>query len=210
VRGLAGFLGRIRREFELVMKVYPDTPAIARRMFATNSFDGLLSALGVSVGGFSPDVKPEFLALGIIGGSLSMGVLSGVVGVYLSERAERVREVRELEKKVAKSLRNSVYWKAANVIPIYIALWSGVGIIFFPLLVAAPYLAAASGIISMTRAFYASIGVALTLMALIGVYLARISGSSQLMGAVKGVAIGVAGILVVSAAKSLLGLAVLG
>ncbi len=203
-------LERLRREFELVLKVYPDTPAVARRMFATNSFDGLLSALGVSVGGFSPDVNPEFLALGIVGGSLAMGVLSGVVGVYLSERAERVREVRELERKVAKSLRNSVYWKAANIIPFYIALWSGVGIIFFPLLVAAPYLAAASGAISVVEAFYASIGVALTLMAVVGMYLARISGSSLIVGALKGVAVGVAGVVVVSLAKSVLGLAVPG
>ncbi len=205
-----GALARLRREFELVIKVYPDTPAVARRMFATNSFDGLLSALGVSVGGFSPEVNPEFLALGIIGGSLAMGVLSGVVGVYLSERAERIREVRELEKKVAKSLRNSVYWKAANIIPVYIALWSGIGIIFFPLLVAAPYLAAASGVIGVVEAFYASVGVALTLMAAIGMYLARISGSSLLMGALKGVAVGVAGVVVVSLAKSVLGLAVPG
>lgn len=203
-------ISKIKRELDLVVKVYPDTPAVARRMFATNSFDGLLSALGVSVGGFNPDVNPVFLALGIIGGSLSMGILSGVVGVYLSERAERVREVRELEKKVAKSLRNSIYWKAANIIPIYIALWSGIGIIFFPLMVAAPYLAAAMGFLDIVTAFYLSLGVALFLMALIGVYLARISGSSLVAGAVKGVSIGIAGIAVVTLAKSLLGLAVLG
>lgn len=210
LRSLARKISGVTRSFERLVNVYPDTPSVARRMFATNSFDGLLSALGVNVGGFRPDVSPEVLAFSIIGGSVAMGFLSGVVGVYLSERAERIREVKELERKVASSLKKSIYWKAANYIPVYISLWSGAGIILFPMLVAVPYLAASIGLIGMIEAYYASLGVALTLMSLLGVYLARISGGNPVVGAARGLALGVAGIVVVSLVKKLFGAALLG
>ncbi|WP_062662366.1 hypothetical protein [Aeropyrum camini] len=184
-------------EYRRIVQVYPDTPAIARRMFVTNGFDGLLAAIGVNIGGYSSGADPVVMVMSIMGGSLAMGVLSGVVGVYLSERAERLKELSRLEKKVSRSLRRSIYWKAANIIPLYIALWSGVGVIAFPLVSITPYIAAAYGLLGMGEAFAASLAIALTLSAALGLYLGVVSGESKLYSMVRGLMLAVGAIILV-------------
>jgi predicted membrane protein (TIGR00267 family) len=141
---LGGGLNSILRDLKLLPRYYKDVRAIARRMFVTNAFDGILASLGVSVGGFSSKANPELLALSIIGGGLAMGLFSSVVGVYISERAERLRELRELERSMAKRLDGTIYARLAKLIPLYVALWSGLGATTFPLAVAFPYLVSGS------------------------------------------------------------------
>ncbi|BAA79600.1 conserved hypothetical protein [Aeropyrum pernix K1] len=184
-------------EYKRIVNVYPDTPSIARRMFVTNGFDGLLAAIGVNIGGFSGGADPVVMVLSIMGGSLSMGVLSGVVGVYLSERAERLKELSRLEKKVSRSLRRSIYWKAANIIPLYIALWSGVGVIAFPLISVLPYIAAAYGMLAIEEAFAASLAIALALAGGLGLYLGVVSGESKLYSTLRGLMLAVGAIILV-------------
>jgi predicted membrane protein (TIGR00267 family) len=203
---LLGWLGGFRglaEQYRKLLRVYPDTPSIARRMFVTNSLDGLLAAIGVNVGGFREGIDPTILAFSMIGGALSMGLLSGVVGVYLSERAERLNEVRRLERRMGRSLRGSLYWRAAKIIPIYIALWSGAGVLIFPFLSASPYLAAAAGLIPLRMAYVSSLLIALGFMAMLGYYLGMISGENRLVFAIRGLALGVGGIAAVYAFKSL-------
>jgi len=177
--GLAGRLLRLLRDFRDVTRMYPDVEAIARRMFVTNSLDGIVAAMGVNIGGYSQAGDPLLLASSIVGGSVAMGVISGMLGVYLSEKAERMKELRELEKKLASDLRGSIYWKAAQLVPIYVALWSGIGILLFPLLIAAPYFAAAWGFIDMVQAYYLSILAGLASMGALGYYLGHVSGEEK-------------------------------
>ena len=193
------------RDFREVVRYYEDVKSIARRMFVTNSFDGILAAIGVNVGGFSPDADPARVAMGIIGGGVAMGVFSGVIGVYLSERAERLREIAELERKVARPLKGTVYWKAARVLPIYTALWSGLGIVLFPTLIAVPYFLSVTGIIEPMEAFYASLAIALVLMGSLGYYLAVISGEDKLKSTLRAVSIGVGGALLVFVLRNIVG-----
>ncbi len=198
---------RLAEDFSKVKKLYPDVPSVARRMFVTNSLDGLLAALGVNVGGYSPGSDPVLMASSIIGGGVAMGIMSGMVGVYLSERAERIREVRDLEKKLsAKLKRSSVYWRAAALIPVYVALWSGVGIVLFPTLVALPYLLAAGAGMGVEAAFIASTGIALLLMTLLGAYLGRISQENTIVSALRGLSLGLAALVLVYLLKGALGM----
>ncbi|MEB3779362.1 MAG: hypothetical protein GSR85_03935 [Desulfurococcales archaeon] len=201
VKAIKRFLG----DFKRTIKLYEDVPSIARRMFVTNSFDGILAAIGVNVGGFSGDANPFVLASSIIGGGVSMGVISGVIGVYLSERAERVKEVIELEKKVSARLRDSIYWRAALLVPIYVALWSGVGIVLFPTLIAAPYLLAYKGLVGMNAAYISSLAIALGSLAWLGSYLGKVSGESVVKSTMRAVLLGLMGIGLVYLVKSLLG-----
>ncbi len=153
---------------------------------------------------FNPTVEPAIIALGMIGGSLSLGVVSGLAGVYLSERAERLREVRELEKKLGGSLEGSVYEKAARVVPVYVALWSFVGMLVFPLVAATPYIVAASGVLSLSVAFAVSIAMVMVMLALIGAYMGKISGEGVLKSAFRTVLLGVLALIVVYLAKLVL------
>ena len=198
------------KDLRLVLKSNPDIKSIARRMFVTNALDGVVAALGVNVGSFSPSQDPVIHASGMIGGTLAMGVVSGMIGVYLSERAERLREYRELERKVASSLRGSIYWKAVKIVPIYVALWSGLGIILFPLLAALPFLLADMLGITPTGAFRISIMVSILEMIALGIYLGRVSGESLIRSAIRVIGMGLVALAIAFGLRAVLGINVVG
>ena len=78
---------------------------IARRYFAMNAFDGVLTAIGVLVGGYLGGVdSPRAIFTVVLTTAVGMGV-SGFYGSYLVERAERGRAMRELEESTLSSLR---------------------------------------------------------------------------------------------------------
>ena len=169
---MKGFL----RELRVVLRANPDVSSIARRMFVTNALDGIVAALGVNIGSFTSTMDPIVHASAMLGGTLAMGVVSGMLGVYVSEKAERLREYKELERKVASSLKESVYWKAVHIIPIYVALWSGLGIILFLLLATLPFFLVRAMHVDVVSAYYASILISIGEMIFLGLYLGRISG----------------------------------
>ncbi len=71
---------------------------IARRYFAMNAFDGVLTTIGVLVGNYLAGVRDLSIPIRIgVATSVAMGV-SGLWGAYLTESAERRRELVELEK----------------------------------------------------------------------------------------------------------------
>jgi len=71
---------------------------IARRYFAMNAFDGVLTTIGVLAGNYLAGVRDLSIPIRTgIATSIAMGI-SGLWGAYLTESAERHRELAELEK----------------------------------------------------------------------------------------------------------------
>lgn len=78
---------------------------IARRYFVNNFYDGMLTILGILLGFFVlilrndsiSAVDSSYVILTCLGTSLSM-FISGISGSYLSERAERRKEKKEIDK----------------------------------------------------------------------------------------------------------------
>lgn len=71
---------------------------IARRYFAMNAFDGVLTTIGVLAGNYLAGVRDLSIPIRIgIATSIAMGI-SGLWGAYLTESAERQRELADLEK----------------------------------------------------------------------------------------------------------------
>lgn len=71
---------------------------IARRYFAMNAFDGVLTTIGVLVGNYLAGVRDLSIPIRTgIATSIAMGI-SGLWGAYLTETAERRRELTELER----------------------------------------------------------------------------------------------------------------
>ncbi|MCE4617086.1 MAG: hypothetical protein F7C32_00665 [Desulfurococcales archaeon] len=181
--------------------------SIARRMFVTNTFDSLLAALGVSTGGYKGDADPLGLALSIIGASIAMGFFSAMLGVYLSERAERLRELEHLREQLLSEIpKESIHYRAAKLIPVYVALWSGFGAIILPILVAIPFIIAHVGIIGIYTAYLVSTGIALIAMSFLGVYVASGSGDSILLSVARFTGAGVAAIITIHILKIFLGI----
>jgi predicted membrane protein (TIGR00267 family) len=71
---------------------------IARRYLAMNAFDGVLTTIGVLAGNYLAGVRDLSIPIRTgIATSIAMGI-SGLWGAYLTETAERRRELSELEK----------------------------------------------------------------------------------------------------------------
>ncbi len=146
---------------------------IARRYFAMNAFDGVLTALGVLVGGYLggvDDARAIFVL--VLTTAVGMGV-SGFYGSYLVEKAERGRAMRELEESTLSSLDNTTIASASKYATIFIAFVDGASPFGAALIVMIPF--AFTGVISMHAAYYAAVAVGLVELFFLGVFLGAVS-----------------------------------
>lgn len=146
---------------------------IARRYFAMNAFDGVLTALGVLVGGYLGGVdSPRAIFIVVLTTAVGMGV-SGFYGSYLVERAERGRAMRELEESTLSSLEDTTIASASRYATIVIAVVDGASPFLAALIVMIPFLF--TGVMSMHSAYFSAVGVALVELFFLGVFLGAIS-----------------------------------
>jgi predicted membrane protein (TIGR00267 family) len=146
---------------------------IARRYFAMNAFDGVLTAIGVLVGGYLGGVdSPRAIFVVVLSTAVGMGV-SGFYGSYLVERAERGRAMRELEESTLSSLEDTTIASASRYATIVIAVVDGASPFLAALIVMIPFLF--TGVISMHTAYFAAVGVGLVELFFLGVFLGAIS-----------------------------------
>lgn len=98
---------------------------IARRALANNSFDGVLTMIGVLMGNYLGDVRSAGIVIRIgIATAISIGV-SGLWGAYLAESAERGRELAELERVSLTDLGATKIGRASRVAVIVVSLVDG-------------------------------------------------------------------------------------
>ena len=98
---------------------------IARRYFVKNGFDGSMTMLGIIVGAWVVNVKqPEIVVTAGLGACLAMGI-SGLSGAYLTERAERKRDLKNLECAMITKLNDSIITDATAFVSLYAALVDG-------------------------------------------------------------------------------------
>ena len=117
------------------------TKSVARRMFATNAVDALLAVLGATVAQYLAGVRnPSIMVSSALGISFVMGVFSGVVATLLVESAEQQAEIKHVEQVMATKLSNTILHRGSLIASIYVALWSGLGMIVMPVIGIAPLL----------------------------------------------------------------------
>lgn len=154
------------------------THGIVRRYFVVNGFDGALAMLGLIVGfllGGSADLSVTINAC--LGAAIALGV-SGVSSAYVSERAERKRELAKLQAAMAADLLESSHGEAARLVPMLIALVNGSAPLIISLLIILPLWLARAGVALPIAPLHAAVAVALLLLFLLGVFLGRVAGIS--------------------------------
>jgi len=168
---LREFLQRLTRVLDL---------EIARRYFALNLFDGILTVLGFTVnyfflGGRSPSV---LLASGLI---ISIGMaISGLTSAMLVEYSELQKEIRGLEKALFRDLDGTHIAKAKMVTALINALINAVAPILGALAVLFPILLTSLGLIGFTQGFELSLLLSMFVLFLLGVYLGKNAGSKPI------------------------------
>ena len=158
---------------------------ILRRYFVMNGFDGALTALGIIIASIiikSTEAK-TLLFLGI-GASISMGV-SGFWIAYLTERAERTKERKELEKDMVTELNDTIFTKANFWTSLIIAAVDGISPFMFSMISISPFLFVIPGWITMTTGYIIAISLVGVEVIILGVFLGAISKENKLIYALK-------------------------
>jgi predicted membrane protein (TIGR00267 family) len=149
---------------------------IFRRYFITNGFDGALTTLGLIIGFYSAQqVAVSVVISACMGAAIALAV-SGFASAYISEAAEREKELKELERSLIKDLEGTAQSKAARVVPLLVALVNGLAPFSLALLIILPLLVAGAGSQLPISPLVLSIIIAFSLIFLLGAFLGKISG----------------------------------
>jgi predicted membrane protein (TIGR00267 family) len=165
---------------------------IARRYFVKNGFDGSMTMLGIIVGAWVVKVtQPEIIVTAGLGACLAMGI-SGISGAYMTERAERKRDLKDLECAMITKLDDSVISDATRFVSLYAALVDGGSPILTALISLSPFFLLLHGIIEVQNAYIGSLVVTLVTLFMLGVYLGRVAKENALLYGIQTLIAGVA------------------
>ncbi|MCP4410351.1 MAG: hypothetical protein GY807_21915 [Gammaproteobacteria bacterium] len=171
------------------------TGEIARRYFAMNAFDGVLTIIGVLMGSMTAGVEaPQIVLTTGLSTCIAMGI-SGLWGAYLTETAERKRELAELSRQTLTDLHHTRIGRASRLAVIVVALVDGFSPFLAALVTLIPFFAA--GLFPAIRwAYYTSLGLALLTLFGLGAFLGHISRENLIVYGFKTVIAGVVSILI--------------
>ena len=173
-----GRIQRVMRALELTKGV-----EIARRYLAMNAFDGALTMLGLILGGLitiNPELPVEAnlqfnaILLAAAGTSIAMAI-SGFSGSYLTESAERDREVDELGHAMLTDMSESMYAKATKTTSLVVAIVDGASPAIAAFIVMIPLFFVPGGHLGYQMAFYIAIAICMALLFALGLFLGAVS-----------------------------------
>ena len=180
------FLDKFRRYIQL-----SGVGPISRRYFIMNAFDGATTVLGVVVGAYAAGITNDsWVILSALGATIAMG-MSGFAGSFMAEEAESAKKLNTLEKMMLTELKDTVVAKANRFASIWAALIGGGAPALTGATCLLPFLFSSQGIIQVSLAIQISVGLALTIMFLLGAVLGKISCRNVVIHGAKMLAVGV-------------------
>ena len=152
---------------------------IARRYFVMNAFDGILTTIGVLAGNYLAGVRDLSIPIRIgIATSIAMGI-SGLWGAYLTETAERQRELLELEKVSLIDQSDTSIGRASRFAVIIVSIVDGLAPALAALIVLIP-LFLDSVIQNPVLSYALAGGTALVSLFVLGLFLGKISEANKI------------------------------
>jgi len=168
---------------------------IARRYFAMNAFDGVLTIIGVLMGNLTAGIQDAKVVVTTgLATCVAMGV-SGLWGAYLTEAAERKRGIDELCRYTLTDLNATRIGRASRAAVVTVALVDGVSPFLAALIVLIPFFV--GGLFpSITWVYYTSLGMALLALFGLGLFLGYVSKDKMFFYGTKTVVAGLCSILI--------------
>ena len=179
------FLGDVR----LVLRI-SRAQQIARRYFVTNGFDGALTMLGLALGFYVGDAVSMRTVVNVCVGVAIALMMSGLSSAYISESAERRRELLDLKQAMVADLGDSAHERAARYVPWLIAAVNGIAPFLMAMAVVMPLWLAILGVPLPVPPLQAAIALGFVVIFLLGVFLGRVSGTFWLWSATRTLLIG--------------------
>jgi len=163
---------------------------IARRYFVTNGFDGALTMMGLTMGFYSAGtaVAAPVMISACLGAAVALAV-SGLASAYVSESAEREKELRELEQAVVGDLQDTAHGRAARTVPVLIAAVNGSAPLVIALFIMTPLWLEQAGVPLPLSGLECAIALAFVSLFLLGAFLGTISGRFWLWSALRTLAV---------------------
>lgn len=159
---------------------------MARRYFALNSFDGVLTISGILIATFFADIyNIDLIIVSCIGAAVALAV-SGISGALIIEHSERKGEIKKLEKQIGMSLKKTDIHKAHLFATIILSLINGLS----PLLTAGMLIIPFFLDIGIKTAYYLSFSISAFLLFFIGIFLGKISKENLIKSGIKMLIIG--------------------
>ena len=141
-----------------------------------NAFDGALTMLGIIMGAYLAGViDPMIIIKAGMGAGLAMGI-SGAWGAYMAERAERSRNMKELENAIFSNLEGTMIDKASKAAVVSVALVDGISPLIATFISILPFFLAVYSNISIFVAIALSIVIIMCMLFLLGVFLSKVAG----------------------------------
>lgn len=159
---------------------------IARRYFVTNGFDGALTMMGLTMGFYTAgtEVATPVVLSACLGAAVALAV-SGLASAYVSESAEREKELRELEQAVVGDLQDTAHGRAARTVPVLIATVNGFAPLVIALFIILPLWLEQAGVRLPLTGLESAIVLAFVSLFLLGAFLGTVSGQFWLWSALR-------------------------
>jgi predicted membrane protein (TIGR00267 family) len=124
---------------------------------------------------------------------IAMGI-SGLWGAYLTESAERKRELGDLEGHTLTDLSGTKIGRASRVAVVVVALVDGLAPFLSALVVLLPFFFS-SVLADIVFSYYVSLGMALVVLFVVGAFLGKVSRENLIISGVKMIGAGLVSIL---------------
>lgn len=172
--------------------------SIGRRYFVVNSFDGVLTVLGIVMAAYISNVSNPLLVLSSgVGASIALAI-SGFSSAYLTEKAERTKDMKELESKMLKKM--DTRWRNYRLkrLPFKLSAINSISPLITGLICITPFLFVSLEMVTIKTGYYISISTSLVCLMFLGYFLGEISDKSRFLTSIKMIAIGLITILILS------------
>lgn len=170
---------------------------IARRYFVVNGFDGALTMLGILSGFYLGGAESFDIIVGACLGAAVALFMSGISSAYISESAERRKDLAEIEQAMGRDLSNTAHGRAARVTPWLVGAVNGLSPLFISLLIILPVQLHLWGVQLPWSPLLTAIVAGLVLMFSLGVFLGRVGGSHWLVSGAKALVVGFVTLIII-------------
>lgn len=189
-RKIANLLADIRSKLQTILEISEKQVAI-RRYFFSNSFDGVLAMMGLSLGAaIVPGTKVSTVVFAGLGTAIAM-LVSGVSGIYLTESAETRRLMREIEESMLRDVSDTVIGRAGAVGTLIVSLVGGFSNFLLSMAVLLPYIVSLRVVELQPMAPMMSAALGLVILFILGMFLGKFSGINIVKTGLRMVGLGI-------------------
>ncbi len=164
---------------------------IIRRYIVMNSFDGVLTILGIVIAMLvAGAMESRIVIISSIGVIIATGV-SGIWGGYSAEKAERKRNLKELEKHLLRDLSKTQIETQYKKMSLAMGLANGLSSTIVSFILIIPFFLAQLNLIDKMTAYYSSIGLIIIALFALGYFIGEIAKEKHIIHGIEMIGAGI-------------------